>query len=557
MSNKSIELGKTKNRNTVSIFPKTRETHMQILGATGEGKSKIMENMIRQDIANNEGVCLLDPHGYLYNDIVRWCETKHMLDRSSPKKIILFDPSEEEWTFGFNPLRLASAEISFHVDAMVKAVAQVWGGEDQDKTPLLKRCLRILFHALVEKGLSLYEAQHLIDPVDEEVRKYITRDIADVSIKKQWNYFNSLKPKPFYDDFGSSISRMMEFLASPIIRNIVGQIEKTIDFRKIMDEGWILLVNLSPGDSVSDANARLLGTLIINDLFMKARGRPKKSRPFYLYVDECGLFINEDIGRILSEGRKFGLHLTLASQNLAQLKDAGERVYRAVMQNAKTKVVFGGLDPEEAEILAKQLFLGEFDLEEEKKILSKPVVVNYIKSWLESYSKSKGSVVGGGHSSGVIDGPAAGRDKWSETDSISSSDTETETYGRHESLEPILKERPGGVFDLQEQIYKAMDLMVNQPEQHAIIKLPKKHTKFVKTPFVEDGFANDDRVRRFKEKSYNLTNFANPKKLAEAEIEKRQRLLLKNAQDNKDDYVQKPTKTKRISDGAEKKTRKR
>jgi len=85
-----LPLGKNKEGKTIRIYPKTRKTHMQISGATGEGKSKLMEHLIRKDIANNEGLCLIDPHGYLYNDIVRWCETKHMLDRPKPKKIILF-----------------------------------------------------------------------------------------------------------------------------------------------------------------------------------------------------------------------------------------------------------------------------------------------------------------------------------------------------------------------------------------------------------------------------------------------------------------------------------
>ena len=93
-------------------------------------------------------------------------------DRPTPKKIILFDPATDGWTFGFNPLKPTTPDISFHVDAMVNAVAKVWGGEDTDKTPRLKRCLRILFHLLTEKGLTLYEAQHLINPADKTIRTY-------------------------------------------------------------------------------------------------------------------------------------------------------------------------------------------------------------------------------------------------------------------------------------------------------------------------------------------------------------------------------------------------
>ena len=241
-----------------------------------------MEHLIREDIKQNNGLCLIDPHGYLYNDIVRWCETKRMLDpeRPKPKKIILFDPSADGWTFGFNPLKLSTPDIAFHVDAMVKAVAKVWGGEDSDKTPLLKRCLRVLFYALAEKNLTLFEAQHLIDPYDGVIREHLTGDLKDSTMLKQWNQFNSMGASRFDDHFGSTINRMMEFLASPLIRTVVGQTERIINFRKIMDDGYILLVNLASADKVSEDNARLLGTLIVNDLFMKRRADLKTAGLF-------------------------------------------------------------------------------------------------------------------------------------------------------------------------------------------------------------------------------------------------------------------------------------
>ena len=193
----------------------------------------------------------------------------------------------------------------------------------------------------------------------------------------------------FYEEFGSTINRMMEFLAAERIRNIIGQKDSTLDFKKIMDEGYIVLVNLSSGRSVSPDNARLLGTLIVNDLFLTATERPPKSTPFYLYIDECALFINEDIGRILDEGRKFGLHLILAHQHLAQLKKAGEDVYHSVMTDAKTKVVFGGLSPRTPEYLAELVFLEEIDLDEYKHSLDKPTVVGYTTAWLKNFSNGK------------------------------------------------------------------------------------------------------------------------------------------------------------------------
>lgn len=577
-SSQSIELGnKIPDKNSFNLKSSVRKTHMHIIGSTGEGKSKFMEHMIRRDIADDNGLCLIDPHGYLYNDIIRWCESRRMLDRQKNKKIILFNPSEENWTFGFNPLQVDSPDIAYHVDAMVKAVATVWGGENTDRTPLLKRCLRVIFHALAEKNLSLLESNYLINPTDELVRTYLTSDIRDPTIQQQWDYFNGLKPKPFYDEFGSTINRMMEFLASPIIRSIVGQTQKTINFREIMNKGYVLLVNLASADKISDDNARLLGSLFVNDLFMKAKGRPEGSRPFYLYIDECALYINEDIRRILDEGRKFGLHLILAHQHLAQLKKAGEEVYSAVMNTAKTKVVFGGLAAEDAEVLANQLFLGELDLEEAKVSLNKPTVVRYIKGFLKSYSE--GSGVSRGESNGTGEGESYGQSRGSGSTSSDSlgrtirrggitgesgptgimlsrgsssglsqtsgdskasskskshsstyAETESRSEGESEALIPELEDRPSQVYSLEEQINKAMAIMVNQPTRHAIVKLPKKKTEKIIVAEVKkaDGIS-EERINDFKDKCFRITEYANPKLEIENELQERLTTLKKKA----------------------------
>lgn len=150
MGSRELALGSNNDGTITYIDPKTRSTHVHIIGSTGEGKSKFMEHMIRKDILEGNGLCLLDPHGSLYDDLVLWCESNRLLEGVRPRKIILFDPSEDNWTFGFNPLDLAGKEISYHVDAMVKAVAKVWGGDNMQETPLLKRVLRVLFHALSE-----------------------------------------------------------------------------------------------------------------------------------------------------------------------------------------------------------------------------------------------------------------------------------------------------------------------------------------------------------------------------------------------------------------------
>ena len=564
----------TDTRGLVGLTDEQRSTHMQVIGSTGTGKSKFLEHLIREDILAGNGLCLIDPHGYLYHDILKFLQAIN----KKPDKVILFDPSEETYTTGFNPLRLSAKDLSYQVDAMVRACAKVWGGEDTDKTPLLKRCLRITFHALAEGKLTLLEAQYLTSPTRRKMREFLTAEIKDPVIKEQWDYFNSekLPMNRFYEEFGSTINRTMEFLAAERIRNIIGQQAGTLDFKKIMDEGYIVLVNLSSGKSVSHDNARLMGTLIVNDLFLTATERPQKSRPFYLYIDECSLFINEDVARILDEGRKFGLHLILAHQHLAQLKKAGEDIYHSVMTDAKTKVIFGGLSAEDARILSEQVFLGELDLEERKATLDKPTVVGYTTTWLKNYSKgeshtesearttgktkteTEAEATGRGKVSGTSSGYAVTSDgsamldlttvsSWGEMSAtsemvssmrgISESEIEMETRGeswgtseaegQSQALKPILKTLPGSSYSLEEQIWKAMSTMVNQPSRQAIVKLPGLLTKRIRVPEITGlATSSDETVPFYKDDCYKLSPFTKTLPQARQEIEDRRQFLL-------------------------------
>ena len=495
---------------------------------------------------------------------MRWCETKHFLGR---KPIVLFDPDAEEWAFGFNPLdcrQEGSADISFHVDAMVKACAAVWGGEDTSKTPLLKRCLRIVFHALAEKRLTLLEAVELLNPTDtSRIREYVTRGIQDRVIREQWEAFKLLKPREFLETFGSTANRLMEFLASERVRRILGQKERTIDVRRVMDDGAMLLVNLSSGRRLSEDNASLLGALLVSTLFLKARGRPKGSRPFYLYVDECSRFVSEDIQRILDEGRQFGLHLILAHQHLSQLQKAGDAVYHAVMTDARTKVVFGGLSPDDAKVMAETVYMGEIDLEEAKTSLNKPVVVGHRREIMRSASEGESTTRSLSRSvaQGWSDGTSAGRTTvggfpfreevsrtegrnrgYSSTTTTGQSEGQTRSHSRgwSEALVPILDELPTSVFSLEEQIHKAGAVIHNLRRQYAIVKIPERPSVKAKIANVEAPCAREERVRLFQENSFARSSFARRREEADAEVEDRRRELERRAAEGENRHAGEP-----------------
>jgi hypothetical protein len=544
-SSRPLSLGTDLFGQTVHLPESVRATHMHVLGASGRGKSKLLEHLIREDVRRGHGLCLIDPHGYLYRDLIRWLETNGFAD---DRQVILFEPGDGEWTFAFNPLDFRGEELSFGVDAMVRACAAVWGGEDSSRTPLLKRCLRSVFYVLAEKELSLLEALELINPLSADgIRRYLTSGIRDPVFAAQWDAFNALRPGEFQEQFSSTANRLLEFLSAPIVRRTIGQTERTVDFRRIMDEGAVVLVNLAPQGRVSDDNARLLGTLLVNDLFLKARGRPPGSRPFYLYIDECARYVNEDIARILDEARKFGLHLVLAHQHLAQLRRAGEDVYSAVMTNAQTKVVFGGLSPEDAEIVARQVFMGEYDLEAVKHAFDAYRVVGYRKTLMRSGSRSQSSTEagswGGSEYAGesVLDPsafeasdtppiPTLSRGEgasWSR----SRSDSEGVSEGVSEAFEPVLELGPSQGYQLAELDYLSAARLINQACQHAVVKLPNEPSRSVTVPRVRAAVARDERVERFRFRSFEESGFVAPRLLIEAELDKRRERLREMAKE--------------------------
>lgn len=542
----------------LELTQKERETHVQVIGSSGRGKSKFLEMMIQEDIRNKRGLCLIDPHGSLYDKIVRWLETNRLFGK---RKIILFDPLEEKFSLGFNPLNLRATKISTAVDNMIKSCATVWGGEDPDEKPLLSKCLTAVFYALIEKKLSLYEAIHLVDTSNPKIRQYLTHDLKHQIAKKIWDNFNKKSARDFDADFMSTENRLTKFLMSDAIKNIIGQTQDTIDFYRIMEEGYIFLVNLRAIDEMSLTNTRLLGHLIINEFYLNClRRKQDVSTPFHLYIDECGRYITEDIGNILEEGRKFGLHLILAHQRLKQLeKVIGEEGLDAVMNGCQTKVVFGGLGYQDARRMIDELFLGQINYQEWKNMLLKPTVVGYRRTTFKhtshvggttqttSQSSSRGGSSGRGSSQSMtlngqqtfMPGGLILNTSYSNYSSevenwmngFSSADSKVDMYGEGESegLEPIIEPYYTKEYSLEEQKEKVTASVVQQPVQFAIIKRPVKEAVFIKVPDVEIPYANEQRVNEFKEKSYLSTQHIKARELVEQEIDARQKQLEQEA----------------------------
>lgn len=537
---KSIEVGK-QNRRTIRLTPKDRSTHLHVIGASGKGKSKAIEAMIRQDIKAGHGVCLIDPHGTLYDDLVQWC-AYHDVFRH--RTIHLINPGSEESTVGFNPLWVRPDEdASRRVDRVVDACAKVWGGEDTARTPRLSKVLTCVFYALAVRNLTMVEAPDLLSTSNKDgLRKYLSSNIEHALFARLWQDFNALPARELHEYFESADSRFVRFLASPTIQAMLGSRERPIDFRKSMDNDEIVLINLQESGRLSFANASVIGALISNELFSLASGRPPDiadRHPFYFYIDECYRFLSDDIEDMLNQTRKRGLHVTLVHHYLEQLRQAGDGVYHAVMTNAQTKLVFGGTSDEDAEILTREIFRTEFDLDQtEEKLMRPSPTGTYRRVEISSYVESDTTTIGSGFAAGSgvgrhydESGDAIGG--YVETTQSGSSDfsgnSHTSTYGTSEVLVPNYAIMATALKSPEKVVHEAIALLRALGPQFAILKSPNKKSFYVKIPFVRPPIVTERTVDVFIGKVNDRSEYTMPRADALRQIETRRDDLVHEA----------------------------
>jgi Type IV secretion-system coupling protein DNA-binding domain len=279
------------------------------------------------------------------------------------------------------------------------------------------------------------------------LRTYLIEQAPNRAVRRFWRTIEALPPAKRDEKLAAAARRISEFLLPQATRRIFAARDRAIDFRKAMDDGECLLIDLSYGHGrISKDEARLLGTFMLNDIFLSCLGRPPGSTPVYIYIDEVQLFLTETVAAMLDQARKFGVHLILSHQHLGHLRERGEAIYRSVMTNTRTKIIFGGLDDDDATLMARNLYRGTFDPELAKARYDKPVVTGQVREWMRSESDSRGTAHaigtteshGGSHSTSrsTTKSEATTRsesDTVSESDTISESDTVSESHTDSES----------------------------------------------------------------------------------------------------------------------------
>ncbi len=313
-----------------------RRRHMYVIGRTGTGKTEFLKTMMLQDIVAGKGLCFIDPHGDAAEELLQ------LIPPSRAEDVIYFDPSDMERPFGLNMLEAYTEEQKHFVVASI--IGLMYKLFDPNKTgiigPRFEHGVRnAMLTAMSKPGTTFVEVvrimtdaafvQELLPLVqDPVVRRYWTDQIAQTS-----DFHKS-------EVLDYTVSKFGRFVTNKMMRNIIGQSQSSFDLRKVMDEGKILIINLSKG-KIGEENSNFLGLILVPKILAAAMSRsniPEDQRKdFYLYVDEFQNFATDTFADILSEARKYKLNLIVANQFIGQI---GEDLKNAVFGNVGTLVGF-------------------------------------------------------------------------------------------------------------------------------------------------------------------------------------------------------------------------
>lgn len=350
-----ITLGNNEHQGQVTQIPYSAEDrlrHFYVIGQTGTGKTTILKNLIYQDIQNGEGVCFIDPHGSDIQDILSYIP-EHRKD-----DVIYFDPADTDRPMAFNMLEYDERypeQKTFVVNEMMGIFNKLFDMKSSGG-PMFEQYFRNATMLVIDDpatGNTLLDISRVL----------ADKDYRDLKISRCKNplvvqFWREIAEKAGGEGSLQNIipyitSKFDVFLSNDIMRPIVSQQKSSFNFRDVMDNKKILLVNLSKG-RLGDINASLLGLIIVGKFLMAALSRAdsfgKDFPPFYLYIDEFQNFTTDSISQILSEARKYKLSLNLAHQFIAQLD---EDIRQAVFGNVGSMAVYR-VGQEDAEFLAKQ-----------------------------------------------------------------------------------------------------------------------------------------------------------------------------------------------------------
>ncbi len=330
---------------TFGIRKEDKFRHMYIVGKTGTGKSTFIANLIKSDMIAGNGLAVLDPHGETIDTILEHIPTNRIND------VILFDVSDADYPIGFNLLQAnTEEEKNLVASGVVSTFYKIYG---ESRWPRLEYILRNVVISLVDyPNATLMHILRVL--TDKNFREEVISNIKDaVVLKFRTSEFNKWNDKQRDEAISPITNKVGQFLSAKLIRNIFGQPRTKLNLRRAMDEGKIILINLSKG-KIGEDNAKMIGSLLVTKFQIDAMSRADipfhERRDFYLYIDEFQNFASKSFATILSEARKYKLSLIVANQYTSQLD---EETIDAIFGNVGTTIAFT-LGKDDADIITGQ-----------------------------------------------------------------------------------------------------------------------------------------------------------------------------------------------------------
>ncbi len=367
-------------RKKFGIKERNRRGHMYIVGKTGTGKSSLIGNMLISDFAYGNGCALIDPHGDLAETVLRFIPRHRIHD------VIYLNPGDLEYPVPLNFLeRIDPVYRHRVVSGLISVFKKIW---HEFWGPRLEHLLRnAIFTLLDYPGSTLLDITRLF--TETSFRAKVLTCLTQEAVKAFWlTEFDKYSPWLRSEATAPILNKMGQFLTNLPLRNIVGQKDNTFNLRKAMDEGKILIANLSKG-AIGEDSCALLGAMLVTQIQLAALSRvdvkEQQRRPFYLYVDEVHNFLTQSFADILSESRKYGLNLILAHQYVSQLH---ENIRSAIFGNVGTLISFR-VGADDAKYLARE-FAPVFD---EMDFINLPNYHIYLKLMIDGVTSQPFSAV--------------------------------------------------------------------------------------------------------------------------------------------------------------------
>lgn len=321
----------------IGMTLKQRQKHTYVIGKTGTGKTTLLTSSIYQDMVNGRGLAVLDPHGDMFQELLS------IVPKHRQKDVVGFDPSDDEYPIGLNILdpgikfkseSVKRQKITSSVLSVFKKLADEshWG-------PRMEHILtNTTLTALSLPNQNLYTLQRLL--TEKKYQKTVAKNLKDPVLKQFWEKeFALLGDMQLSTVTAPLTHRLGHFITTEMSRHILLQPTSSIRIADIMNEGKILLVNLSKGD-IGEDQSRFFGTILTSFVWMAAYQRTKipekKRRDFFLYVDEFQNFASPDFSDIVSEGRKYHVSLVVSHQSIAQIED--KNLVKLIAGNASTLI---------------------------------------------------------------------------------------------------------------------------------------------------------------------------------------------------------------------------